>query len=193
MNNAKKFRIINDTEREIIIRSVLKISVKILSVLDKIGYKISIAINNKNTKNNFPLIFLIPKNLFDKINQINPEINIISVGLYFGFIKKGEFYLSLEGAEFLRKHGCFSEKQQLYVTEEGEKSILYGNNISKKMVFKISNNIKNNDFLLILNKLNEVISIAKSLIDYSTYQNVNQKSIVAQNLIDKGYYLRKNQ
>jgi len=193
MIDTKKFREINETEKGIITDSVLKISTKILSVLKKIDYKIYIALVNKTSKNNYPSIFLIPNNLTKNLVKFQQEISIITAGLYFGFIKKGEFYLSLEGAEFLHKSGCFSKNQELYVNRSGEKSILYGNRISKSMIAKIPTGLQKNAFLLVFNLTNELIAIAKSQVNYVTYENLNLKDPIAINLVDKGYYLRKKQ
>ena len=55
------------------------------------------------------------------------------MGVYFGFIKKNQFLLSLEGAEFLNKLNMF---QYLFVNDDGEKSVLYGNHIMKKFFNK---------------------------------------------------------
>jgi len=193
MTDTKKFREINETENGIITDSVLKISTKILSVLKKIDYKIFIALVNKTSKNNYPSIFLIPNNLTKNLVKFQQDISVNSVGLYFGFIKKGEFYLSLEGAEFLHKSGCFSKNQELYVNRNGEKSILYGNRISKSMIEKIPTGLQKNAFLLVFNLTNELIAIAKSQVNYVTYENLNLKDPIAINLVDKGYYLRKRQ
>lgn len=193
MIDTKKFREINETEKGIITDSVLKISTKILSVLKKIDYKIYIALVNKTSKNNYPSIFLIPNNLTKNLVKFQQDISVNFVGLYFGFIKKGEFYLSLEGAEFLLKSGCFSKNQELYVNRSGEKSILYGNRISKSMIDKIPTGLQKNAFLLVFNLTNELIAIAKSQVNYVTYENLNLKDPIAINLVDKGYYLRKRQ
>ena len=193
MNDTKKFREINETENAIITNSVLKISTKILSVLKKIDYKIYIALVNKTSKNNYPSIFLISNNLAKNLVNFQQGISVNSAGLYMGFIKKGEFYLSLEGAEFLFKSGCFSKNQELYVNRSGEKSILYGNRIAKSMIAKIPTGLQKNAFLLVFNLTNELIAIAKSQVNYITYENLNLKDPIAINLVDKGYYLRKKQ
>ena len=193
MIDTKKFREINETEKGIITDSVLKISTKILSVLKKIDYKIYIALVNKTSKNNYPSIFLIPNNLTKNLVKFQQDISVNSVGLYFGFIKKGEFYVSLEGAEFLLMLGCFSKQQKIYVNEDGEKAILYGNRILKRMIAEITTELKKDVFVLVFNLEKELIAIAKSQVNYPTYKNLNPNEMVAINLVDKGYYLRKRQ
>ena len=193
MKNLKNFRIINNTEKTIIINSLSKISPEISSILDKKDYKLFISFNDFSSKNKFPSLFLVPNNLTELFEKIEPNRNITSAGLYFGFIKKNRFMLSLEGAEFLLNLNFFSERYQLIVNNDGEKAILYGNKILKKMIIKISNKLKKNDFLLVFNQSNELISIAHSQVDFEDIQNLKPNEIIAFNLIDKGYYLRKKQ
>ena len=193
MIDTKKFRKVNETENAIITDSVLKISTTISSVLKKIDYKIYVKLYNKISKNNYPFIFLIPNNLTKDLVNFQQEISVISAGLYFGFIKKGEFYLSLEGAEFLLMLGCFSKQQKIYVNEDGEKAILYGNRILKRNIAEITTELKKGVFLLVFNLEKELIAIAKSQVNYPIYKNLNPNEMVAINLVDKGYYLRKRQ
>ena len=193
MIDTKKFRKVNKNEYAIITNSVLKISTKILSVLKKIDYKIYIVLVNKTSKNNYPSIYLIPNNLTKDLVNFQQEINVNSAGLYLGFIKKGEFYLSLEGAEFLCKKGILSAIKFLYVNKKGEKSILYGNNILKNMILKIPSNIQKEDYLLIFNELNEILALAQSKVESNNIKHLNPEDLVAFNLSDKGIYLRKKQ
>jgi ribosome biogenesis protein Nip4 len=189
MIDTKKFRKVNKTENEIITSSVLKISTKLVSVLKSINFKIYIALN----KNKYPSIYLIPNNLAKDLVNFQQNISVLSAGLYLGFIKKGEFHLSLEGAEFLLNYNCFSRSQKLIVNKSGEKSILYGNRITKSMLAKIPTELKKDAILLVFNLNNEFIAIAKSQVNYSIYKNLNHNDVIAINLVDKGYYLRKKQ
>ena len=193
MNNQKNFRVINKTEKKIIVDSLSKISSKIFSIINDIEYELFISFNILSSKNQFPSIYLIPNNLKHTLDNIELKININSAGIYFGFIKRNQFFLSLEGAEFLYKLSSFSEGNYIYVNNHGEKSILYGNKILKEMIVKISPNLKKRDFLLVFNQSSELISIAQSEVDYIWIQNLNHENIVALNLVDRGYYLRKKQ
>jgi len=193
MNDSKNFRIINNKEKKIIEDSLLKYSAKFPSALKDLEYQFFILLNDISSNSKFPLIYLVPTTLTNTLNILNPEIKIISSGIYFGFIKKNNFYLSIEGAEFLHTRNSFSKHHYVKVNKQGEKSILYGNNINKEFIIEISNGLKKDDFLLILNQSNELIAIAHSKVNYKTFQNLNPKDMIALNLVDKGYYLRKKQ
>ncbi|MFW9823606.1 MAG: hypothetical protein ACFFE4_11755, partial [Candidatus Thorarchaeota archaeon] len=129
MNNSLNFRIINSYEKDIIENSLSTISSKILQNLEGSQYFLFISFQQKDLKSNFPEIFLITNDQKNILYSINTKDDVFSIGLYFGFIKKKKFYLSLEGAEFLSKKSKTSDFKELILNEKGEKSILYGNDI----------------------------------------------------------------
>lgn len=194
MSHLKKFRVINEIERKMINDSLLKISPQILSVLNEKDSKFYISFNRLNSRNIFPTVYFVPNNLSTNLDNFKPETIINSAGLYFGFIKKSQFFLSLEGAEFLYKSNVIPQKLKVIVNDKGEKAILYGNKILKKFAPQIPTTLKKNNLLFVFNKSNELISIARSQVDYSEYQEkLSPNDIFAINLVDKGYYLRKKQ
>lgn len=193
MNDLENFREINSFEKKIILQSFSTNLSNILQILDDIQYFLYISFTQKETKNNYPVIFLLTRDQQKFLELINVESTIYFIGLYFGFIKKNNFLLSLEGAEFLYENKIFSEFQQLFLNKKGEKSFLYGNNVSKNMIGKIPQKLMNKDFLIVLNTLNEIIGICQSQYDSQSINTLKSKDIVAINLNDKGIYLRKSQ
>lgn len=193
MNDLENFREINSFEKKIILQSQSTISSKILQMLYDLQYFLYISFKENDSKNNYPLIFLIEKGQKGIVELINDKNIIHSVGLYFGFIKKNMFYLSLEGAEFLHREKIFPEFQELILNIKGEKSYLYGNNISRNMIEKIPQKLKKNNILLVLNNLNEIIGISQSQCDEKIIHTLKPKDFVAINMSDKGKYLRKAQ
>ncbi len=57
----------------------------------------------------------------------------------------------------------------LILNEKGEKSIIW-NNILKKNVIKPPSNLQKQDFLLVLNELDEIIAIVQSKVDNKILQ-----------------------
>jgi len=171
-----------------------QISLKFRSLLDEKLYNLYVLLKSPPlTKANQLPIYLIKPRHKDLKQLIQLTSYIYSIGLHFGFIKKGLFFLSLEGAEFLYRNKYIFEKNQIIVNVQGEKSILYGNNILKKMVSNFSTKLKINDLLIVLNELKEIIAIGITKVDGNNFYNLESDKLVALNLIDKGYYLRKNQ
>ena len=193
MRDFKNFRLVNKIETKMIYDSLVKISPNILSFFEKADYRLSISLNELEAKSKFPSIFLISDNQSILLEKVLKAVIVRSAGVYFGFIKKGNFFLSLEGLEFLFKSNLFSDLKRISVSDKGEKSILYGNNILRNMIIKIPTNTKQKDILVVLNKFDEVIAIAQSKHDHQNIQQLKPKEIIAINLNDKGYYLRRNQ
>ncbi|MFX1589393.1 MAG: PUA domain-containing protein, partial [Promethearchaeota archaeon] len=173
--------------------SLSQFSLKFISLLDEKLYNLYILLNSPIIKSNHLPIYLIKprQNELIQLKQLTSYLS--SIGLYFGFIKKGFFFLSLEGAEFLYRNKHILEKNQIIVTIQAEKSILYGNNILKKMLSNFSMELKINDLVIVLNELKEIIAIGIIKVNGNDFYNLESDDIIALNLIDKGYYLRKNQ
>ena len=131
MIESSNFRQINEIEKEIIIQSLSKISLNIIQFILRSKNMLYISLKKGNSEINYPSIYLASNYFQEEIDLIEFNDKIYSVGLYFGFIKRGRFYISLEGAEFLYKKGILSDIGFIYVNKKGEKSILYGNNILK--------------------------------------------------------------
>ncbi len=187
------FRLINKIEKSIINNSLLKFSSEVLSYFEKKDHRFYIFLNDEQRESKFPLIYLVP---YESSNILEGKLkneNIITAGIYFGFIKKGIFHLSLEGAEFMRNHQILPDSNKITINEKGEKSILYGNDILKSAITNIPSNLKKNSLLAVINQNNEIIAIARAEIDYSSFNNLKLNQKIARNLVDRGYYLRKKQ
>ena len=187
------FRLINKIEKSIINNSLLKFSSEVLSYFKRKDHRFYIFINDEQRESKFPLIYLVPYDISNILEDKLQNENIDAAGIYFGFIKKGIFHLSLEGVEFLCNQQILPKSNKISISEEGEKSILYGNDILKKIITKKPPEFKKNNLFAVFNQKNEIIAIARATIDSSSFQNLKLNQKVAQNLVDKGYYLRKRQ
>lgn len=193
MIESSNFRQINEIEKEIIIQSLSKISPNIIQFIIRSKNMLYISLKKGNSKTNYPSIYLASNYFQEEIDLIEFNDKIYSVGLYFGFIKRGRFYVSLEGAEFLYKKGILSDIGFIYVNKKGEKSILYGNDILKDMVTKTPSNLQKGDLLIIFNDMNEILAIAQSKVERESLKQLKPKNVIAINLSDKGIYLREKQ
>ena len=193
MKDSETFRKINVIEKQIISASLSRISPLFLPILNEIEKFLFIKLSNQRSHIIYPNLYLFSEELHDLFQNLKTHADIISGGTNFGFIKKGEFYISLECAEYFYKKGTLLDFKHIRLSEKGEKSILYGNNITKNMYTTLPINLKKKDFLVVFNDSREIIAIAQSLVDTTNIQNLRPKDIVAINLCDKGYYLRRNQ
>ena len=193
MRDLNIFRLINKIEKSIINNSLLKLAPEVLPYFKKKDYRFYVFINDEQAESKFPLIYLVSYQNSNILEEILKNENIHTAGIYFGFIKKGIFYLSLEGAEFLHYQQILPNSNKITISEKGEKSILYGNDILKSVITIIPPELKKNNLLAVFNQRNEIIAIARATVDSSSFQNLKLNQKVAQNLVDRGYYLRKRQ
>lgn len=193
MRDLKTFRLVNEIETTMIYDFLIKLSPILIPFFKKNDYRLYISLNEMEAESKFPSIFLIFKNQSILLEKVLKTKIVRSAGVYFGFIKKGVFFLSLEGAELLHKLDKFPINRRVVVNEKEEKSILYGNNILKKMVRTMPLELKKNDFLAVFNQNHEIIAISRARIDSSSFKKLDPNNIAALNLLDKGYYLRKKQ
>ena len=193
MKPETNFRKINESERNLIFKTLETISSNTSLFLDEIKSSLYISFNKSDPNDKYPSVYLISTELSEVISKSKFKANIMSAGVYFGFVKNNNFFLSLEGAELLHNFRISNENNYLYVNNEAEKAVLYGNPIKKEMIVNISKELKKEDILLIFNLSNELISLACSLMNFENYLKTNPKEIIAVNLVDKGYYLRKRQ
>ncbi len=99
-----------------------------------------------------------------------------SVGLYIGEIKKGRFFLGLEGAYFLASH----TEKKVVVDENAEQLVLYGRDVFSKSVVDFSA-CRPGDRCLMVNTRGEPLGIGLVEDD------------MIKNLMDRGWYLRKGE
>jgi ribosome biogenesis protein Nip4 len=193
MKDSASFRVINNTEKTLIRKSVSKISSNVLPFLDSLKDVLYISFNQKSSGNLNPKIFLLNQKHKSLVEEIEDKDLINEAGLYIGFIKKGNFLISLEFLEYLYKNHNVSDLKRFWTNIRGEKSVLYGNNIRKEMVDKIPEDLKRDDFVLIFNQLNEIIAFCRSKVNRDEIYDLKPKEVIAINLIDKGKYLRRKQ
>lgn len=183
------FREINQVEDIIINRSLSLISPQIPKELKSLNYNKWIHLKTTRSKQFFPKIFMVPNYLASFLPKRIFDIHIEHAGVYFGTIKRGEFLLSLEGAEFLFQLGYFPKNQIVIVNESGEKATLYRNDISSEMISNIAEELSKESIILIVNQYREVLSLAR----YDKTRNIDNIPPKLLTLIDKGYYLRAEQ
>ncbi len=96
-------------------------------------------------------------------------------GLYLGEIKKGKFLLGLEGGTLLARHA----DKTITVDDKVEQLVLYGRDVFINSILKYGYPLKHGDKCLILNREGEFLAVGRFRDD------------IVENLLDKGWYLRK--
>ncbi|MFX0106097.1 MAG: hypothetical protein ACFE75_11485, partial [Candidatus Hodarchaeota archaeon] len=90
--DLKISRLINQTEEVIIKNSLSDISLNIFTFLKKNNYFLYLIINDLELNEGYPSIYLTTNNLKELFESFKPQTQINSMGIYFGFLKKGRFF-----------------------------------------------------------------------------------------------------
>lgn len=189
----KQFQSLNNIEREILNTDLKNFSISVENIINSTNFKFTIHFPINNQKEAYPEIFLVPNDLNYLLESLTKTKIPNSAGIYFGFIKKGKFLLSLEGLELLNDQNLLSKDHYLIIDKKGEQAILYGNDIRKNMVKSYPLTFKTDHLVAVLNVHKELLCIAKPIINFNEWNLFQRKKRIAINLIDKGYYLRSAQ
>ncbi|MFQ5814906.1 MAG: PUA domain-containing protein [Candidatus Hydrothermarchaeaceae archaeon] len=102
--------------------------------------------------------------------------NPYSVGLYIGEVKRGRFFLGLEGAYLFASH----TDKKIVVDDNAEQLVLYGRDVFSKSVVDFSA-CGHGDRCLMVNTKGEPLGIGRV------------ETGMVKNLMDRGWYLRKGE
>lgn len=138
------------------------------------------------------LVFLVRHEDISFIKKIENKKIIEHSGIYFGFIKEKEFFLGLEGAEFLYLN--MNSKYNLNlktisVTEQAVQSFLYGNNIRPEEFIRAPKILNRKDVIFVLGQSSVFLGIG--YIFKFKISDYEEERLELRNLVDYGYYIRR--
>ncbi len=164
-------------------------------------------------------IYLVPMRLSRLVKKFTKTFAISYAGVHLGYMRRKRshtgferaFYLSYEGGEFLysRIHSHFqdllSEVQTLTLSGRGEKSFLYGQNISFGDVLSDTEHLQKKKLIFVKNEQEIYLGLALLLVRQAGGVNVEAKdskyqhefsrspnfTVAIINLTDAGYFLRQ--
>ncbi|RLI79318.1 hypothetical protein DRP05_04450 [Archaeoglobales archaeon] len=133
-------------------------------------------------------VLLLSRDLLNFLN--NPDKNLRDK-LVFAGIKVGEvgkrFRFSLEGSYYIAR----KKRKRVYVNDRGEMLFLYGRDIFSASVVKVTDDVRENDVVMVCNRDGDVLGIGKSRFNAEIMRSVDENRVVVENLVDRGEYLRK--
>ena len=142
-------------------------------------------------KNKIKEVILLSKDLFDFINDSSLP-DKFHEKLCFTGIKVGEvgkrFRFSLEGCFYIAR----KKRKRVYVNDKGEMLFLYGRDLFSISIVKVTEDVRENDIVMVCNKDGDILGIGKSRFDSEVIRSVEADRVVVENLIDRGEYLRKS-
>ncbi len=140
-------------------------------------------INDK--KRRIKEVIMLSEDLYRFISNFN--LNWTFAGLKIGEVGK-RFRFSIEGCFYIAK----KKRKRVYVNDRGEMLFLYGRDLFSGSIVKVTEDVKENDFVMVCNKDGDIIGIGKSRFDADVIRSIESDRVVVENLLDRGEYLRKN-
>ncbi|WXG42811.1 MAG: PUA domain-containing protein [Promethearchaeati archaeon SRVP18_Atabeyarchaeia-1] len=132
-------------------------------------------------------LFLVPAEVMNVFKRTRNRRNPYCLGIYLGDLKNDDLLLSIEGITLCSP---YTEKK-VKVSDKGEQSVLYGRDISRALVDDYPSSITKGDRVVVVNRLGEPLALGKALIDGDKFRNSDVSLCVLENILDRGWYLRK--
>jgi len=124
----------------------------------------------------------------DKIEELMATmIHPYSLGLAIGELRK-QFIPTIAGADLFARFGK-RNKFYIVVNEKAEKLVLYGRDIMGESVENASDNLGENELVILLNTSHEAIAIGRTRFPGSSLLQKGRVTVTT--LADAGYYLRE--
>jgi ribosome biogenesis protein Nip4 len=119
--------------------------------------------------------------------RIQEKRNPYCLGICIGDLVEDKFLPSIEGATLCSPFTT----RKVKVSYKGEQAVLYGRHIKLAFVADFSSTICRGEKILVANTFGEIIAIGKALVDGKEFPNLPKEKTVLENIIDRGWYLRK--
>ncbi|WXG45453.1 MAG: hypothetical protein WED05_01840 [Candidatus Atabeyarchaeum deiterrae] len=132
-------------------------------------------------------LFLVPQKVLSIFKKTEGKHNPYCLGVYVGDLVNNEFLPSIEGATLISPH----TNRKMRVSMKGEQTILYGRDVKRSFVKEAPYDAHKGERVVITNVLDETIALGKMSIDRSKFNGVSKQTLVAENIIDRGWYLRE--
>ena len=132
-------------------------------------------------------LFLVPQKVLSIFKKTQGRHNPYCLGVYVGDLVNNMFLPSIEGVTLVSPHS----NRKIRVSMKGEQTILYGRDIKRSFVKEAPYDVHKGERVVITNVLDETIALGKMSINGSELDGVDKETLVAENIVDRGWYLRE--
>ncbi len=132
-------------------------------------------------------IYLIPMDWTGILEMNSGDFELHYLGVWLGEIIHDRFRLSL--AALNRLMGFTASV--LEVSEQGAQSFTYGKSILKESVVRVDSRLKRNQRVIVVNRMRECLGLAALSVDADRIGRLAPDRLVARNLVDIGWYVRR--
>ncbi|MFX1483247.1 MAG: PUA domain-containing protein [Promethearchaeota archaeon] len=141
-----------------------------------------------SVKGNTKAFFIMPKEWISVLtNDEGPELDIQFIGKELGSLAKGRFRISLHALSELSK----LTKNYIIVTNHGAEAFTYGRSILKESVIELNHGLKRGQRVVVMTEDRECLGIASLSVDAARVSKLGNEKLVAKNLVDIGWFIRR--
>ena len=133
------------------------------------------------------IFYAIPTDWMTGLIEHAETLDIQFIGKEFGSIEKGRFRLSLHILSELAK----LTESLIIVSKQGADAFTYGKSIIKQSVVELKPSLTRGQRILVLNEESDCLGIAALSVDGSRLNKLGADRLVAKNLVDIGWFIRR--
>ena len=133
------------------------------------------------------IFYAIPTEWMTTIIENSEVLDVQFIGKELGSIDKGRFRLSLQ---IIRELAGLTESF-IIVSRQGAEAFTYGRSIIRQSVVELNSSLARGQRVLVLNENRECLGIAALSVDASKLKRLGADRLVAKNLVDVGWFIRR--
>ncbi|MHA2395067.1 MAG: hypothetical protein ACXAC0_00035 [Candidatus Thorarchaeota archaeon] len=148
-----------------------------------LGDRVPVTMSRGSTK----IFYTIPTDWMSILTDTAEILDMQFIGKELGSIDKGRFRLSLQILDELTE----LTDSYIIVSRQGAEAFTYGRSIIRESVLELNSALARGQRVLVLNENRECLGIAALSIDASKLNRLGADRLVAKNLIDIGWFIRR--
>jgi ribosome biogenesis protein Nip4 len=131
--------------------------------------------------------YLVPKEWPDRVLVESEGFDPFMLGTWLGDIVRGEFRPALS----ILHHMVSLTDRRILISRHAAEAFTYGRSILKESVLKIEPGLQRGQQVLVMNTDGECLGLAELSVNPVKLQALSAHELVAKNLMDIGWYLRR--
>ncbi|MHA2425654.1 MAG: PUA domain-containing protein [Candidatus Thorarchaeota archaeon] len=147
------------------------------------GNLIPVVMEHKDTKS----FYLVPPEWAESVREGFTNFDIRLLGVWLGDLSKGRMRLSLPILEQLSK----LTENIMIVSKHGAELFTYGRSILKEGVVSLKPSLKRGERVIVKDQQGNVLGLAMLVVDGFMRTRIGKEKLVAKNLVDIGWYIRR--
>ena len=132
-------------------------------------------------------LYLVPYDWMSMVDESFGEFDIKYMGLWLGELIDDKLRLSLP----ILEHIAPLTESIIVVTDRSAEAFTYGRSVIKAGVATLDTSLERGQRVIVMNRKGEILGLAMLSIDAKLLKRIPNEKLVAKNLVDIGWYLRR--